>query len=165
MKVAKDRFVIIEYDIRLDDGTYIKGGSEMASMNFVAGYDEILPALERRLLGSEEGSSLEFVIPCREAFGDYDSNQVFVRSFDEFPEGRNLPEGKWIIATNDNTQAQYGYFVKSKSDNSVVLDFNHPLAGKDLHYRVKIVRVRPATEEELNYLRPCRDRGGELDQH
>ena len=59
------------------------------------------------------------------------------------------------MATHELTQAQYAYFVKEKSDEAVVLDFNHPLAGKDLHYRVKVMKVRPASKEELEYVRPC----------
>lgn len=50
---------------------------------------------------------------------------------------------------------QYSYFIKEKTETSITLDYNHPLAGKDLHYRVKIVHVRPALPEELQFLRPC----------
>ena len=98
---------------------------------------------------------VEFVIPAAEAFGDYDASQVHTRSFAEFPEGRSLEAGKWIIATSRQTQAQYSYYVKGKTEDSVTLDFNHPLAGKDLHYQVKIIGVRSALKEELAYLRPC----------
>jgi FKBP-type peptidyl-prolyl cis-trans isomerase SlyD len=156
MEVSKDAFVIIEYSVRLEDGSYVKGENGPASMNFVVGYDQVLPALERRLLGAGAGALLDFVVPAREAFGEHDPAQVRRRGFDEFPQGRGLCAGKWVVATHDETQAQFSYFVQEKSEDSVTLDFNHPLAGKDLYYRVKVVQVRPAEKEELEYLRPCR---------
>ncbi|MCE5243964.1 MAG: peptidylprolyl isomerase [Syntrophobacteraceae bacterium] len=155
MDIAKDRMVILEYTVRLPDGSYVKGENGPVSLNFVAGYEQILPALEARLLGLEQGQETEFVIPAAEAFGEHDESQVMEKTFEEFPEGRTLQAGRWAVATNTETQAQYGYFVKKRNEESVVLDFNHPLAGKDLHYRVKVVHVRAASGEELEYLRPC----------
>ena len=155
MEVGRDMFVIIEYRVRLDDGSYVRGENGPVSLNFVTGYDQVLPALERRLLGLAQGTEVEFVIPAAEAFGEYDASQVHTRSFAEFPEGRSLEAGKWIVATSRQTHAQYSYYVKGKTEDSVTLDFNHPLAGKDLHYQVKIISVRSALKEELAYVRPC----------
>lgn len=155
MEIGKDMFVIVEYRLRLDDGSYVKGENGPVSLNFVTGYQQVLPALEQRLLGLSEGSERAFTIPAVEAFGESDPSQVHIRSFEEFPEGQSLEVGKWIIASNETTQAQYSYFVREKSEETITLDFNHPLAGKDLHYQVKIIGVRPALKEELEYLRPC----------
>jgi FKBP-type peptidyl-prolyl cis-trans isomerase SlyD len=155
MDIAKDRVAILEYTVRLDDGSYVKGENGPVSLNFVAGYEQVLPALEARLLGLEQGAEAEFVIPAAEAFGEYDESQVQERTFEVFPEGRTLQAGRWAVATNEETQTQYGYFVRKRTDSSLVLDFNHPLAGKALHYRVKVVHVRDALKEELEYLRPC----------
>lgn len=155
-EVLKDRFVVLEYTVTLDDGSVVLGGSEPAAMNFAVGYGQILPALEARLLGHKEGEILQFVIPAEEAFGPYDMRHVKRRSFEDFPQGRTLQPGKWVVASNDRTGAQYSYFVQSKDAEGVVLDFNHPLAGKDLHYHLKIVKVRDLTAQELTELRPCR---------
>ncbi len=155
MKIMKDSFVIIEYSVHLEDGSCVKGGDMPASMNFVVGYDQVLPALERRLMGLEKGVEVQFVIPAREAFGFHQPNEVRMKTYEEFPQGRDLEKGKWVMATNPDTSAQYSCLVVDKTEEGVVLDFNHPLAGKDLHYSVKIVHVRPALPEELEYLRPC----------
>jgi FKBP-type peptidyl-prolyl cis-trans isomerase SlyD len=155
MEIRKDSFVVIEYTVRLEDGSYVKGEDGPVSLNFIVGYEQVLPALERRLLGLEEGSEIEFVIPAGEAFGQHQESLLRTSKLTEFPKGRDLQVGKWVVATNEDTQAQYSYFVKEKTEDAVVLDFNHPLAGKDLYYRVKLVRVRPALQEELEYLRPC----------
>jgi len=155
MEITKDAFVIIEYTVRLADGSYVKGENGPASLNFIVDYNQVLPALERRLLGLKEGEQVKFVIPAKEAFGEHDPSQVRERSFADFAEGRQLQVGRWVVATHPQTQAQYSYYVKDKSDTGVTLDFNHPLAGKDLYYQVKIVKIRPALDEELEYLRPC----------
>lgn len=155
MEIRKDASVTMEYSVRLEDGSYVKGENGPVSLHFIAGYGEILPSLEARLLGLQEGVETDFVLAANEAFGEHDPSQVSTRTFDEFPEGRNLQAGKWALATNAKTDAQYSYFVKEKTADTVVLDFNHPLAGRDLHYHVKVIRVRPAMEEELEFLRPC----------
>lgn len=155
MEVAKDMSVVIDYRVHLDDGTYVRGEGGPVSLNFVTGYEQVLPALERRLMGLSEGTEIAFIIPASEAFGEYDPSQVQEQSLEEFPEGRNVEEGKWIVATNEQTGAQYGYFVRAKTENTVTMDFNHPLAGKDLHYHVKVASVRAALKDELAYVRPC----------
>jgi len=155
MEIFKDRFVVIEYTVQLEDGSYVKGEDGPVSMNFIAGYEQVLPALEQRLLGMEEGGQREFVVPAREAFGERDPAKVRTKALSTFPEGIHLKPGKWVVATNSQTQSQYAYFVKEKDEKSVVVDFNHPLAGEDLHYRVRVVRVREALPDELAHLRPC----------
>ncbi|NLI80533.1 MAG: peptidylprolyl isomerase [Deltaproteobacteria bacterium] len=159
MEIKKDSFAIIEYTLQLEDGFFVRGENGPASLNFVAGYNQLLPALERRLLGHCAGEELRFVIPAREAFGEYDETQVHRHTFDEFPQGRSLKVGKWVRAADSTTGAQYQYHVKEKNEDGILLDFNHPLAGKDLYYHVKIIFVRPALAEELEFLRPCEHAG------
>ncbi|MHC1729447.1 MAG: peptidylprolyl isomerase [Syntrophobacteraceae bacterium] len=155
MEIAKDILAVIEYDLRLEDGTFVKGENGPASMNFIAGYCQVLPGLEQRLLGLRPGSEVEFTIPARDAFGEHDSAEVRTMTFSEFPAGRQLEPGKWAIARSEETQTQFGYFVTEKTDSSITLDYNHPLAGKDLYYRVKVLHVRRALQDELEHLRPC----------
>ena len=155
MEIRKDMSVTMEYTVRLKDGSYVKGENAPVSLHFIAGYGQVLPALEERLLGLREGDETEFVILAANAFGERDPSQVRSRTFEDFPEGKDLQPGKWVLATNRETDAQYSYFVKEKTGDSVILDFNHPLAGSDLYYRVKVKRVRPAMKEELEFLRPC----------
>jgi len=59
------------------------------------------------------------------------------------------------VARDERTGTAYGYFVKKKEKDRIVLDFNHPLAGKELVYDLEILEIRPATEEERSLLRPC----------
>lgn len=161
MEIAKDTAVVLEYSVHLKNGFCVKGEDGPVSLNFVVGYNQVIPGLERRLLGLKQDDTVDLVIPAREAFGDYDPSQVRKSSFDEFPQGRQLEAGKWVMATNEETGAQYNYFVKQKDCDSVTMDFNHPLAGEDLYYHVRIVHVRLALPEELDYLRPCRHEGGD----
>lgn len=161
MEIAKDTAVVLEYSVRLKTGSFVKGEDGPASLNFIVGYNQVIPGLERRLLGLLQGDTVDLAIPAREAFGEYDPSQVRRSTFDEFPHGRDMEAGKWVVATNQETGAQYNYYVKQKDNDSVTLDFNHPLAGEDLYYRVKVVHVRSASPEELDYLRPCRHEDGD----
>lgn len=155
MVTAKDTSITIEYSVQLQDGSFIKGENGPVSLHFITGYRQVLPSLEARLLGLREDEETDFVISAAEAFGERDPSQIHTRTYEEFPEGKNLQPGRWVLATNTETDAQYSYFVKEKTIDAVVLDFNHPLAGKDLHYHVKVIRVRPAMRDELEFLRPC----------
>ncbi len=155
MQISKDRFVVIEYSLRLEDGSFVKGEKTLASMNFIAGYGQVLPALEKGLTGLEQGARAELKIPAAEAFGEHDEGLVRTLDLGSFPAGRDLEPGKWAVAKNAATGAQYSYLVVDKTDSTVTVNYNHPLAGKDLHYNIEVALVRPALPEEMEFLRPC----------
>jgi FKBP-type peptidyl-prolyl cis-trans isomerase SlyD len=149
--------VSLKYTVRLDTGDIVKGDSAkgLAHMEFVTGYNQVLPALEMKVIGLSEGQEVAFALPPEEAFGDYDPSLVQERTFVEFPQGRDLEEGRWVRATNPDHLVSFGYRVIEKRADRVVLDYNHPLAGQTLHYQIKIDKVSEASKEELEILRPC----------
>jgi FKBP-type peptidyl-prolyl cis-trans isomerase SlyD len=155
MRIAKDSFVVIEYSLRLEDGSFLKGENTPASMNFIAGYGQVLAALEKELIGLEQGAQKELIIPASDGFGERDESLVQTMALSGFPHGRNLEPGRWATAKNEATGAQYSYFVREKTDSTITIDYNHPLAGKDLYYTVDVILVRPAFAEELEFVRPC----------
>jgi FKBP-type peptidyl-prolyl cis-trans isomerase SlyD len=150
-------YVRIKYTVSLESGEIIKGdpAESLEYMDFVTGFEQVLPGLERRLIGLKEGDEVTLEIPPEEGFGPYDSSLVQERSFAEFPQGESLELGKWVLATNVQHKIKSGYLVKEKGLNSITLDYNHPFAGKVLIYDVLIVEVRGATQEELALIRPC----------
>jgi len=124
-------------------------------MEFVTGYNQVIPGLERRVIGLSQGDEAEITVNPGEGFGPYDPSLVQEKTFERFPEGKNLEEGRWALATNPQHRVTFGYLVVEKKPDSIVLDYNHPLAGKTLVYHVKVEKVREANREELEILRPC----------
>lgn len=153
----KGTFVKIRYSLRTGEGTYIKGDPRegLAFMEIFTGYNQLIPGLEKRLLGKKVEEKMHVCLPPEEAFGPYLPEKVKEKSYEEFPEGRGLQEGRWVLARDEKTRAAIGYFVQKKGKDRVVLDYNHPLAGKELVYDLEILEVRPATTEEKSILRPC----------
>ena len=150
-------YVRIKYTVWLESGEILKGDptDNLEYLDFITGFNQVLPGLEKQLIGLNPGDEVKIKIPPEEAFGLYDLSLVQEKSFSEFPQGKSLEPGKWAVATNVQYRIKSGYYVKEKGPNSVVLDYNHPFAGKALRYQVRITEVRPATQEELAILRPC----------
>jgi len=155
--IAQDQYVVLEYRLRLDSGEQIRGTpAAPAYLTFVAGCQELMPGLERRLWGLREQEEVEFVVPAAEAFGEYDPSNTQEWSRKVFPAGMELKVGQKVIPANLPFPPEYPLSIKEVKENSVILDMNHPLAGHDLHYSVKVVEVRPATPEELQPLKQCK---------
>lgn len=149
--------VSLLYTLELESGEIVKGDPKygLEHMDFVTGYRQALPGLEARLIGHKEGEELTLSIPPEDGFGAHDPALVMEKTFEELPEAKNFIPGKWGVARNPDHKISMGYFVIEKKESSVVLDYNHPLAGKTLLYTIKITEARPATREELELLRPC----------
>ena len=154
---AENSYVILKYTVKLENGEIVKGDPEegLAHMEFVTGYNQVIPGLERRVIGLSEGDQAEITVNPDEGFGQYDPDQIQEKTFAEFPEGKNLEEGRWALATNPQHRVTFGYLVVEKKPDRIVLDYNHPLAGKALIYKVNVEKVREANREELEILRPC----------
>ena len=162
--IAPDQYVILEYRLRLDNGEQIRGTAEApAYLKFIAGCNELMPGLERRLIGLREQDEIEFVVPAEEAFGLYDPENVQAWSHKVFPPEMEVQVGQKVIPANLPFPPEYPLIVKEVQENSVILDMNHHLAGHDLHYQVKVLEVRPATPEELEPLKQCKSCSEEME--
>jgi len=150
-------YVRIKYTVWLESGEILKGDptDNLEYLDFITGFNQVLPGLENRIIGLNQGDEVKIKLSPEEAFGPYDPSLVQEKSFSEFPQGKSLEPGKLALATNVQHRIKAGYFVKEKSPDSVVLDYNHHFAGKALRYQVRITEVRPANQEELAILRPC----------
>src|SRR5512135_3187174 len=99
--IAPDQYVVLEYRLRLDTGEEIRGSAEApAVLTFIAGCNELMPGLERRLLGLREQDAVEFTVPAAEAFGDYDPNFVQEWSHKVFPPDMELKPGQKVLPAN-----------------------------------------------------------------
>lgn len=150
-------YVRVKYTVCLESGEILKGdpSDSFVCMDFITGFNQVLPGLERKLIGLRRGDEVTIKIPSEDAFGPYDPSLIKEKNFVEFPQGKTLEPGKWVLAKNYEHNITYGYFVKAKGLHSITLDYNHPFAGKALIYRIRIAEVRIASQEELAVLRPC----------
>ncbi len=161
--IAQDQYVVLEYRLHLDTGEQLRGSAETPEqLTFVAGYKELLPALERRLLGLRPQDAVEFVVPAEEAFGPYEEENLQTWSRKVFPPGMELKAGDKVIPANLPFEPEYPLTVTEVKEDAVILDMNHPLAGHDLHYQVKVLEVRPATAAELEPLKHCKSCSEEM---
>jgi FKBP-type peptidyl-prolyl cis-trans isomerase SlyD len=120
-------------------------------VEFLVGGDDLLARIEEALQGHSSGDRLDLHLEPEEAFGDYDEQLVFLEPRGLFPaeieEGmtfEGLPAGCHPQAPKDLL-----YTLTEIYPEHVVLDGNHPLAGIALRLRLKVEKVREATEEEI----------------
>jgi FKBP-type peptidyl-prolyl cis-trans isomerase SlyD len=155
--ISQDKFVCLEYRLKLANGEFIRGSAEKPErLMFVAGVGEVLPGLERRLWGlSTEEGPVEFVVPAVEAFGIYNPDNVQVWSKKRFPADADLQVGQKVLPSYLPFPAEYPLAIKEVQEENVILDLNHPLADQDLYYEVKVLEVRDMSPEELAPLKTC----------
>lgn len=154
--IAQDKFVRLQYRLRLESGEYIRGSAEEpVELTFVAGCGELLPGLERRLWGVPLEDYVEFVIPAKEAFGFYDPDNVQVWSTKVFPPDMDLKPGQKVLPAVLPFPPEYPLEIKKVQGDKVILDLNHPLSDEDLYYEVRVMEIRDATKEELAPLKQC----------
>ncbi len=142
--------VHFEYTLRLDSGEVIDHSIEGEPLSYIHGQGQLLPGLERELTGMAVGESKNVSVEPEDAYGKYDPTavQAFPRSL--FPEGMPLEVGM-VLHVPDREGNLYEAYIQEVTDEEVVLNFNHPLAGQRLHFSVRITGVRPATPEELEH--------------
>ncbi|GIK58268.1 MAG: peptidylprolyl isomerase [Chloroflexi bacterium] len=149
MLTVTDGIVVsLDYTLRLDDGEIIDA-SEQEPLEFLHGYNQIIPGLERALTGMKVGESKEVIVAATDAYGeeDEDAYQLVERTL--FPPEMELEEGMQLRMRDAQSGEAVDVVIAEVNESNVLLDFNHPLAGEELHFQVKVVGLRPATPEEL----------------
>jgi FKBP-type peptidyl-prolyl cis-trans isomerase SlyD len=150
MKITKDSVVSIDYRLHLGDGEVVDESEPGEPLIYLHGYGETVPGLENALEGKAVGDTLQVKVSPNEGYGDHDPKKIEEVPRTEFPDELELKVGSILTATDDDGN-EMDFLIKELKGNSVVVDFNHPLAGKTLHFDVTVREVRAATAEELEH--------------
>jgi FKBP-type peptidyl-prolyl cis-trans isomerase SlyD len=115
--------------------------------SFIHGQQSIIPGLENALKGMNVGEKKNVVLSPKEGYGEYNPELNFALKLEQF--GGQVPEPGMTIQLKAVNGGSFLAQIVSVQDNQVLLDANHPLAGKSLHFDVEITDVREASQEEL----------------
>jgi FKBP-type peptidyl-prolyl cis-trans isomerase SlyD len=147
--VQNDVVVSMEYTLRVDNEV-IDSSIGQEPLEFLAGHGNIISGLEREMIGMKVGDSKDVIVTPADGYGEYDEEAFMDVPRGEFPQDMPVEEGLELTVRDDSGQARYAR-VDNVEDQTVRLNFNHPLAGDELHFNVKVVGLRAPTEEELDH--------------
>lgn len=144
-------FVKIRYQVKVENGPILKGAENPEIMDFVTGFRQVIPGLEKRLLGHVAGEALSFTVPAEEAFGERRDDFVIIKDKKEFhfPEGFYPYPGMEISVVTNMDDGPDTVIIKEVRDNDIIIDFNHPLAGCSLKYTLEIIEARPSKASDV----------------
>lgn len=148
MQVAKNTVVTLNYQVADSDGNLVDGG-EQPIVYLHGGYDGIFPLIEEALQGKDVGEKLEIKLQPADAFGDYDAELVMIEARSLFPE--NIEVGMQFERGTEDGEDDELYLITDITDDKVVVDGNHPLAGMALVFSCTVADVRAATADEIDH--------------
>jgi FKBP-type peptidyl-prolyl cis-trans isomerase SlyD len=144
--VVKDGTVVsLQYTLSGEDGKTIESNKGKEPLKYTQGSHQIVPGLEKGLAGMKVGDEKRVKVTPEEGYG-----QVDPKGFQEFPKEKipseGLKVGSVLMATGPQGQ-QIPVRVREIKEKTVVLDLNHPMAGKTLVFDVKVLDVQPAVAQ------------------
>ena len=145
--IQDDVVVSLEYTLHVE-GEIVDSTGEDEHIQFIQGHGQIIPGLESQLYGMSGGESKEVTVPPDEAYGILDEEALGTVPRDEFPPDMPLEKGV-ALQLRDEDGEVFDAYVESVDKKSVEINLNHPLAGKELHFSVKVLDLRPASEDEI----------------
>jgi FKBP-type peptidyl-prolyl cis-trans isomerase 2 len=131
--------VSIEYTLKLEDGTTVDSNVGQDPLTFTQGNSEILPALEEALLGHGVGDTKEVELTAEQGYGPGNPEAFQEVELEMVPEDAR-PAGTTLVATAPDGQQQ-PIRVHEVREETIILDFNHPLAGQALNFDVKVLAI------------------------
>ena len=149
MQIENKRVVSIAYTLK-DDNDNIIDQSNDGSFCYLHGASNIIPGLEDALTGKAAGDELAVSVAPEDGYGVHDSERVQDVPRDMFPPEQELEAGMQFHAQSPEGHAVMVTIAKVEGD-TITVDGNHPLAGVQLNFVVKIMDIREATQEELEH--------------
>lgn len=149
MQISDKMVVIIDYTLKDDNGTVLDSSTE-GNFAYLHGADNIIPGLENALTGKSAGDEVDVSVSPDEGYGEHNETMIQAVPRDMFDSEQEIqvgmqfhaesPEGEMIVVT-----------VTDLEGDDVTVDGNHPLAGVNLNFGVKVIDIREASEEEVEH--------------
>lgn len=149
MQIARNRIAKIDYTLTDDAQNVLDSSNGGEPLSYIHGVGQIIPGLEKALAGKSAGDTVQVAVAPQEGYGERDAELLQVVPRDRFESPERVAVGMQFHAQGAGGP-QVVTVVGVDADN-VTVDANHPLAGKTLHFDVKVLEVRDATEEELRH--------------
>ncbi len=149
MKVQNGQVVSMEYTLTVD-GKIVDTSAGGEPLEYLHGSGNIIAGLEREMEGMSIGESKSVVVAPADGYGEVDEEAFVEAPRDKFPKDMPIKKGIEMELTGPEGQPMYARIERLEGEN-VVLNLNHPLAGEELHFDVKVVGMREATAEELEH--------------
>lgn len=150
MKIVKGSVVGLDYSLHLGDGQVVDASEPDEPLTYLHGEGQIVPGLESALEGLDVGENRKVVVAPGEGYGEHDPRGIQEVPRGAFPPGFDPQVGMELTAEGPSGEP-VPFSIREVKPASVVIDLNHPLAGKTLHFDVTVREVRAATAEELEH--------------
>ena len=148
-KIQNDLVVTLDYKLFVEN-EMLESTEDGGPIQFIQGQGQIIPGLEDALYGLKIGDQKKLVIEPENAYGEYDPDSLEIAQKEEFTEEVPLEVGTYLDFRDDEDEVLSAQIVET-DEETVTLDFNHPLAGKTLTFEITVTDLRPATGEELEH--------------
>ena len=149
LKVDDGHVVSIDYTLHVD-GKIVDTSEADKPLQFIQGMGPIIPGLENELYDLKIGEVKKVVVRPKDGYGEVDTEAYMEVPRNAFPTDIPLEEGT-ELELRDQSGHPIIARIETISPDSIRLNMNHPLAGKELHFDIKIAAIRPATEEEVSH--------------
>lgn len=156
MIAEKNKVIAVSYELKIaGNDKIVEKVNELQPLKFILGKGNLLPKFEDNLMGLKIGDTFDFVLNSEDAYGAINNEAIVdlpmnVFEVDGKVDNDMLAIGSMIPMSDHNGNRFNGKIVDVSSGN-VKMDFNHPLAGENLHFKGEVVEVREASEEELTH--------------
>jgi FKBP-type peptidyl-prolyl cis-trans isomerase SlyD len=152
MKIGNNKVVSIAYTLRVADGQLVDEATAASPFAYLHGAENVLPKFEDNLANLSVGDAFDFKLSAEDGYGEYD--EEFVHEFDRQMFSQ-VPADMLEVGRVLPMQDQFGNPMDGEIveilDNMLLLDFNHPLAGEELHFVGKILNIREASKDEIEH--------------
>lgn len=147
-KVSEGKLVSLEYTLTLDDKSVVESNVGAKPLTYTHGSQQLVPGLEKALEGMTVGDTKQVIVAPADGYGDMDPQAL------QEVQKQLIPPDALQVGTRLQGQTPGGQMVfplvTEIKDDTVILDFNHPLAGKTLHFDVKVLEIQQAQAEPKN---------------
>ena len=138
----------IEYTLKdAKNGEQLDSNVGAAPLEFITGKGQIIPGLESKVASMAANESADVLVEPKDGYGEYNEEAIQTLPVEQFA-GIELAEGMSLYGTGEQGETVQ-VLVKSFNDKEVVIDYNHPMAGRTLMFSVTILSLRDASEEEI----------------
>ena len=147
MKIADQKVAVIHYKLTDSEGKVIDSSEGQEPMPYLHGAANLVPGLEKELIGKTAGDKLSVVVSPEDGYGHKDTAMIQELPRTSFGGVDEIKVGMEFQAQTENGMQVVE--VIELSDDTVTIDGNHPLAGVELHFDIEVVEVREATATEI----------------